>query len=175
MGLIHTKQKAESQTQTFEFYLIVYALKASTLHYTSKHGWSAGSPIKRSKSLYGFRDPDDRVAERLEDGRRDLDLCKRKKHNIQSKRWCQTIKRLHKNMKGANGNSRRVPSDICNHQRLTCSTLLRRWPVRRFVALLLLHGLRLKATGDRESSFPHFLVDDIRHRLCQEAFHPRFP
>ena len=97
VGLIHTKQTAERQTLALELYLIVHALKASVLHYTSKHGlpWHAWGRLEAD----GLRDPD-RVAERLLDGRRDLDLCY-KKLNTQMTRWCQTIKRLHNKHEGS--------------------------------------------------------------------------
>ena len=137
---------AESQTQAIELYLIVHSLKASTVHYTSKRGCSAGSHCTPGLKADGLRCRD-RVAERLEDGRRDLDLCKKNK----TPRVNAGVRRLNAyttNMKEANGNARRVPtwsSDICNHQRLTCSTLVRRWPARRFLPLLILHGQRLKA------------------------------
>ena len=108
VGLIHTKQKAESQTLAFEFYLIVYSLKAPILHHTSKHGWSAGSPIKRLKAD-GLRDPD-RAAERLEDGRRDLDLCKRKNTTFKVNAGVRRLNAYTTNMKEANRNARRVPT-----------------------------------------------------------------
>ena len=107
VGLIHTKQKAESQTQAIEFYLIVHPLKASTLHYTSKHGWSARSPIKSVQSLELLRDPD-RVAERLGDERRDLDLCKKSIPKV--KAGVRRLNAYTTNKKEANGNSRRVPT-----------------------------------------------------------------
>ena len=48
----------------------------------------------------GLRRRGVREVERLGDGRRDLDLCN-KKQNTQSKRWCQTIKRLHNKHEGS--------------------------------------------------------------------------
>ena len=41
----------------------------------------------------------DREAERLGDERRDLDLCNTQ--NTQSKRWCQTTKRVHNKHEGS--------------------------------------------------------------------------
>ena len=147
------------------------ALKAATCPYTSKHGSSAAPHCP-----LGFADGPRRrggEAELSRERGRDLDLC----NNNKTPRVNAGVRRLNAyttNMKEANGNSRRVPTwscDICNHQRLTCSTLVRRWPARRFVAaLLILHGQRLKANGNLESSVPQFLAENLRPRLCKPAF-----